>query len=60
MLTEESNRHRQEYSEKTMREIRETLERKLAGQHKLSRQEEKIYDALKGESRCMMMMHTQR
>ena len=35
-------------NEKITKAIRDDIEKKLAGQHKLSKQEEEIYDALKG------------
>ncbi|KAL5009495.1 hypothetical protein ScPMuIL_011800 [Solemya velum] len=56
MFEEESQRHRQELYEKTMREIREEIERKLAGEHKLSKQEEEIYDALRDVSLPALFM----
>ena len=45
---DESNKHKKEINEKISKEIRDDLEKKLAGQHKLSKQEAEIYDALKG------------
>jgi len=37
-----------ELIEKTRREIQEDIEKKLAGQHKLSRQDREMYEALNG------------
>ncbi|XP_076079836.1 uncharacterized protein LOC143049946 isoform X1 [Mytilus galloprovincialis] len=44
---DESKQHKKEMMEKTTKAIRDDLEKKLAGQHKLSKHEEEIYDALK-------------
>lgn len=46
---ESSKKHQQENQEKTMKTIQEELEKKLAGQNKLSRKEEGLYDAMRGE-----------
>ncbi|CAG5134133.1 unnamed protein product, partial [Candidula unifasciata] len=46
MWEEESKHHKQELNERTLKEIKDNLERKLAGQNRLSKQEEYIYDAL--------------
>ncbi|XP_059166381.1 uncharacterized protein LOC131948723 isoform X2 [Physella acuta] len=53
---EESKQHKEELNEKTFKEIRESLEKKLAGQHKLSRNEEMFYDALKDVSLPALFM----
>lgn len=50
LFQEESKIHKQELSERTLKELKDSLEKKLAGQHKLSKQEELVYDALKGGS----------
>lgn len=47
---ETSKRHQQQNQERTMRTIQEELEKKLAGQHKLSRAEEGLHDAMRGKS----------
>jgi len=44
----ESYRHKVELIEKTKREIQDDIEKKLAGQHKLSRRDEEMYEALNG------------
>lgn len=49
LFEEESKQHKQELSERYLREIKEDLEKKLAGQHKLSKREEQMYDVLKGK-----------
>lgn len=48
MWEEERRQHQQELNEKTLKDIKDNIEKKLAGQHKLSKREEQIYDALKG------------
>jgi hypothetical protein len=50
LFEEESRAHKKELNERTLREIKENIEKKLAGQHKLSKREEQMYDALKGKS----------
>lgn len=50
LFQEESKIHKQELSERTLKELKDSLEKKLDGQHKLSKQEELVYDALKGGS----------
>ena len=49
LYQEESKQHLAELNEKTLRDIRDSIEKKLAGQHKLSKHEEQMYDALKGD-----------
>lgn len=51
---DESKQHKKEMMEKTTKAIRDDLEKKLAGQHKLSKHEEEIYDALKGEQAILI------
>ena len=53
LFEEESRARKQELNERTLREIKESLEKKLAGQHKLSKREEQMYDALKGRT-CVL------
>ncbi|XP_005097136.1 uncharacterized protein LOC101862724 isoform X2 [Aplysia californica] len=53
---EETKQHRQELNEKTLKDIKDNLEKKLAGQHKLSKNEEQIYDALKDVSLPALFM----
>ncbi|CAC5415979.1 unnamed protein product [Mytilus coruscus] len=53
---DESNKHKKEMMEKTTKAIRDDLEKKLAGQHKLSKHEEEIYDALKDVSLPALFM----
>lgn len=49
MFEEESIRHRQQLSEKTYKETSEGLEKRLAGEFKLSKaMDEDIYNALQG------------
>ncbi|KAK7108804.1 uncharacterized protein [Littorina saxatilis] len=47
LFEEESKARKQELNERTLREIKESIEKKLAGQHKISKREEQMYDALK-------------
>ena len=49
-----SKRHQEEVYERTMRQVQEDIEKKLAGQHKLSKKEEEIYDAMKGTKYCQI------
>lgn len=53
---DESNKHKKELYENISKSIREDLEKKLAGQHKLSRQEAEMYDALKDVSLPALFM----
>ncbi|KAH9500627.1 hypothetical protein Btru_077157 [Bulinus truncatus] len=53
---EESKQHKEELNAKTLKDIKENLEKKLAGQHKLSKNEEQIYDALKDVSLPALFM----
>ncbi|BFZ10160.1 hypothetical protein BsWGS_13199 [Bradybaena similaris] len=53
---EESKHHKQELSERTLKEVKDNLERKLAGQHKLSKQEKHIFDALQDVSLPALFM----
>ncbi|OWF37664.1 titin-like isoform X2 [Mizuhopecten yessoensis] len=53
---EESNKHKEEMVSKISKQIQEDIERKLAGQHKLSKKEEEIYDALKEVSLPALFM----
>ncbi|CAL1543054.1 unnamed protein product [Lymnaea stagnalis] len=53
---DESKQHKDELNEKTLKDIKDSLEKKLAGQHKLSKDEEKIYDALKDVSLPALFM----
>ncbi|CAG2185302.1 unnamed protein product [Mytilus edulis] len=53
---DESKQHKKEMMEKTTKAIRDDLEKKLAGQHKLSKHEEEIYDALKDVSLPALFM----
>lgn len=46
---DESYRHKIELIEKTRREIQDDIEKKLAGQHKLSRRDQEMYEALNGK-----------
>ena len=46
---DESNRHKFELIEKTRKEIQDDIEKKLAGQHKLSRRDQEMYEALNGK-----------
>ena len=48
MFEEESKAHKKELNERTLKEIKENIEKKMAAQHKLSKREEQMYDALKG------------
>ena len=57
LFEEESKARKQELNERTLREIKESLEKKLAGQHKLSKREEQMYDALKGMYSICMSDH---
>ncbi|XP_041354259.1 uncharacterized protein LOC121372068 [Gigantopelta aegis] len=56
LYQEESKQHMAELNEKTLRDIRDSIEKKLAGQHKLSKHEEKMYDALKDVSLPALFM----
>ncbi|KAK7503175.1 hypothetical protein BaRGS_00005440 [Batillaria attramentaria] len=56
LFEEESKMHKQELNERTLRDIKESLEKKLAGQHKLSKREEQMYDALKDVSLPALFM----
>ncbi|PVD29205.1 hypothetical protein C0Q70_11802 [Pomacea canaliculata] len=56
LFQEESKIHKQELSERTLKELKDSLEKKLAGQHKLSKQEELVYDALKDVSLPALFM----
>ncbi|XP_060085801.1 protein piccolo-like [Ylistrum balloti] len=53
---EESNKHKEEMVNKISKQIQEDIERKLAGQHKLSKKEEEMYDALKDVSLPALFM----
>uniref|UniRef100_A0A2C9LC74 Uncharacterized protein n=1 Tax=Biomphalaria glabrata TaxID=6526 RepID=A0A2C9LC74_BIOGL len=53
---EESKQHKDELNAKTLKDIKDNLEKKLAGQHKLSKHEEQIYDALKDVSLPALFM----
>ncbi|XP_056014188.1 uncharacterized protein LOC125673462 isoform X4 [Ostrea edulis] len=55
---ESSKKHQQENQEKTMKTIQEELEKKLAGQNKLSRKEEGLYDAMRDVSLPALFMPT--
>ena len=44
-----SYRHKQELLDKTKQDIQEDIEKKLAGQHKLSKKDEEMYEALNGK-----------
>lgn len=57
---DESNRHKFELIEKTKREIQEDIEKKLAGQHKLSRRDQEMYEALNDVSLPALFMPFQR
>lgn len=56
---ETSKKHQQENQERTMRTIQEELEKKLAGQNKLSRRDEGLYDAMKDVSLPALFMPTE-
>ncbi|ESP03993.1 hypothetical protein LOTGIDRAFT_156597 [Lottia gigantea] len=56
LFEEESRLRKQELNEKTLEEIKHNLEQKLAGQHKLSKREEQMYDALKDVSLPALFM----
>ncbi|XP_050390798.2 uncharacterized protein LOC126809962 [Patella vulgata] len=56
LFEEESKIRKQELNEKTLEEIKSSLEQKLAGQHKLSQREEAMYDALKDVSLPALFM----
>ncbi|XP_067674819.1 uncharacterized protein [Haliotis asinina] len=56
LYEEESKQHMAELNERTLREIRDNLEKKLAGQHRLSKREEAMYDALKDVSLPALFM----
>nr|XP_022292656.1 titin-like isoform X3 [Crassostrea virginica] len=56
---ETSKRHQQQNQERTMRTIQEELEKKLAGQHKLSRAEEGLHDAMRDVSLPALFMPTE-
>ncbi|KAL8566979.1 hypothetical protein ACOMHN_059779 [Nucella lapillus] len=56
LFEEESRIRKQELNERTLREIKESLEKKLSGQHKLSKREEQMYDALKDVSLPALFM----
>ncbi|XP_061169238.1 titin-like isoform X2 [Saccostrea echinata] len=55
---ETSKKHQQENQERTMKTIQEELEKKLAGQNKLSRKEEGLFDAMKDVSLPALFMPT--
>ncbi|KAK3096492.1 hypothetical protein FSP39_000692 [Pinctada imbricata] len=55
---EASKRRQEEVYERTMRQVKEDIEKKLAGQHKLSRKEEEAYDAMKDVSLPALFMPT--
>ncbi|KAH3736148.1 hypothetical protein DPMN_042710 [Dreissena polymorpha] len=57
---DESYRHKLELIEKTRREIQEDIEKKLAGQHKLSRHDREMYEALNDVSLPALFMPFQR
>ena len=44
-----SYQHKQDLLDKTKQEIQEDIEKKLAGQHKLSKKDEEMYEALNGK-----------
>ncbi|XP_071114202.1 uncharacterized protein [Haliotis cracherodii] len=56
LYEEESKQHMAELNERTLRDIRDNLEKKLAGQHRLSKREEAMYDALKDVSLPALFM----
>lgn len=58
LFEEESRTHKKELNERTLREIKEDIEKKLGGQHKLSQREEQMYDALKDVSLPALFMPT--
>lgn len=56
LYEEETRQHKQDLSERTLNDIKENLEKKLAGQHKLSHREEQLWDALKDVSLPALFM----
>ncbi|GFS13776.1 histone-lysine N-methyltransferase SETD1B-A-like [Elysia marginata] len=56
MYEEETRQNKQDLSERTLNDIKENLEKKLAGQHKLSHREEQLWDALKDVSLPALFM----
>ncbi|KAL4232688.1 hypothetical protein ACF0H5_007376 [Mactra antiquata] len=57
---DESYRHKIELIEKTRREIQDDIEKKLAGQHKLSHRDQEMYEALNDVSLPALFMPFQR
>ncbi|RUS81620.1 hypothetical protein EGW08_010633, partial [Elysia chlorotica] len=56
LYEEETRQHKQDLSERTLNDIKDNLEKKLAGQHKLSLREEQLWDALKDVSLPALFM----
>ncbi|XP_053396911.1 uncharacterized protein LOC123552816 isoform X2 [Mercenaria mercenaria] len=57
---DESYRHKIELIEKTRKEIQDDIEKKLAGQHKLSRRDQEMFEALNDVSLPALFMPFQR